>query len=309
MHVPDGFLDLPTSITTATAAAASIAVALRRLDISSDDRWAVRAGLTAAFVFAAQMVNFPVGAGTSGHLIGAALATMLLGPPSAVIVMTCVLIVQALVFADGGLTALGTNVLLMGVTPVLVTQAVRMLVPSRWADNPRATVLAAGVGAGLGVPTAAVVFCALYLIGGAVPIPAAPLVTTMVSVHLLIGVGEALITAVCLSAIRTARPDLIAPAPDRISRPTLAVLVGIVVAVAGGLSLLASQHPDGLESVATALGFETSAQPSRLASSPLADYQLAALGQWGGSVAGVLGVLLTAGCVWWVARLMRRRAH
>lgn len=306
MHVPDGFLDLPTSVATATVAAACVGVAIRRLDSRGDDRWAVRAGLTAAFVFAAQMVNFPVGAGTSGHLIGAALATTLLGPASAVVVMSCVLLVQALVFADGGVTALGTNILLMAVIPVLVAQAVRTLVPSRRRDTPRATILAAAAGAWLSVPAAALVFCALYLVGGAVPIPANSLVASMVGVHLLIGIGEAIITGVCVSAIRATRPDLIAPAAE-ISRRTEAVIAGVTIAVAGGLSLVASQHPDGLESVATALGFDAAARDSLLAGSPVADYQMAALGQWGGSLAGVLGVVLTAGCVWLVTRLVRRR--
>src|SRR3982751_2368753 len=114
MHVPDGFLDAPTSIGTGVVAAAAIGVALRGARRELDDRTAPLAGLVAAFVFATQMVNFPVGAGTSGHLLGGALAAALVGPWTGVLVITVVLFVQALLFADGGLTALGTNITLMG---------------------------------------------------------------------------------------------------------------------------------------------------------------------------------------------------
>src|SRR5919107_5990597 len=114
MHVPDGFLDAPTSIATGAVAVAAVGVALRGARRELDDRTAPLAGLVAAFVFAAQMVNFPVGAGTSGHLLGGALAVALVGPWTAVLAISVVLLVQALLFADGGTTALGTNVVLLG---------------------------------------------------------------------------------------------------------------------------------------------------------------------------------------------------
>src|SRR5262245_48653400 len=120
MHVPDGFLDAPTSVATATVAAAGVAVALRRSRHELDERTAPMAGLVAAFVFAVQMLNFPVGAGTSGHLLGGALAAILVGPWTGVLCLSVVLMVQALLFADGGLTALGTNVLLMGMVSIAV---------------------------------------------------------------------------------------------------------------------------------------------------------------------------------------------
>src|SRR3954449_6723125 len=109
MHVPDGFLDAPTSVATGAVAVAAVGVALRGARRELDDRTAPLAGLVAAFVFATQMVNFPVGAGTSGHLLGGALAAALVGPWTGILVITVVLLVQGLLFADGGLTALGTN--------------------------------------------------------------------------------------------------------------------------------------------------------------------------------------------------------
>ncbi len=120
MHVPDGFLDAPTSLATAAVAAAAIAVALRGARREVDDRIAPLAGLVATFVFATQMLNFPVAGGTSGHLMGGALAAVLVGPYTGLLCLTVVLAVQSLLFADGGITALGTNVVLMGIVTVVV---------------------------------------------------------------------------------------------------------------------------------------------------------------------------------------------
>src|SRR3954451_22973947 len=120
MHVPDGFLDAPTSIGTGVVAAVAVGVALRGARRELDDRTAPLVGLVAAFVFATQMLNFPVGAGTSGHLLGGALAAVLVGPWTAVLCISTVLLVQSLLFADGGITALGTNITLMGLVGVLV---------------------------------------------------------------------------------------------------------------------------------------------------------------------------------------------
>src|SRR4029079_7358546 len=135
MHVPDGFLDAPTSIATGVVAAAGVAIALRGARRELDDRTAPMAGLVATFVFAGQMLNFPVGAGTSGHLIGGALAAVLVGPWTAVLCLTVVLLVQALFMADGGITALGTNITLMGLVGVgvgwLVFAGVRAVLPKR----------------------------------------------------------------------------------------------------------------------------------------------------------------------------------
>ncbi|NCD19958.1 MAG: cobalamin biosynthesis protein CbiM, partial [Actinobacteria bacterium] len=182
------------------------------------------AGLTATFVFAAQMVNFPVAAGTSGHLLGGALAAVLVGPWTATLCISVVLIVQALLFADGGVTALGTNVLLMAVVGVwagwgafLVARAV---LPKRRSLIP----VAGGIGALVSVPAAALVFAGLFVVGGAVPVEAGMLFAAMGSVHLLIGVGEALITGLVISAVVGVRPDLVHGARDIVRRERLAVV-------------------------------------------------------------------------------------
>ncbi|MCW4600914.1 energy-coupling factor ABC transporter permease [Janibacter hoylei] len=214
MHVPDGFLDVPTSLATGVVAAAGVALALRRSRGEVDDRVAPLAGLVATFVFAAQMLNFPVGAGTSGHLIGGALAAVLVGPWVATLCLTVVLLVQALVFADGGLTALGTNVVLMAIVGVWVGWAVfavaRRVLPARAGSVP----VAASVGALVSVPAAAAVFTGLFAIGGTAPVELGALLTAMLSWHVVIGTGEAVITGLVVSAVLSVRPDLVHGAPQ-----------------------------------------------------------------------------------------------
>ena len=209
MHVPDAFLDAPTSLATGGVAIAGVALALRRTPSDLDDRVAPLAGLVATFVFAAQMLNFPVAGGTSGHLLGGALAAVLVGPWTATLCITVVLLVQALVFADGGLTALGTNVTLMALVGVWVGWVVfvlaRRLLPARPASIP----VAAAIGAFASVPCAAVVFAGLFMVGGTASVDAGALLTAMVSWHLLIGIGEAVITGLVVSAVMGVRPDLV----------------------------------------------------------------------------------------------------
>ncbi len=209
MHVPDGFLDAPTSLATGALAAGTVALALRGAHRELDERTAPLAGLTAAFVFAVQMLNFPVGAGTSGHLIGGVLTAVLVGPWTAVLCMTVVLMVQAVMFADGGLTALGTNVGLMGVVAVGVGYGVFRLL-ARLLPRTRTGVLAAaGVAAFLSVPAAAVAFVALFAVGGVADVPLGAVLAAMGGVHLLIGIGEAVITVAVLTAVLSVRPDLV----------------------------------------------------------------------------------------------------
>ncbi|WP_277452224.1 energy-coupling factor ABC transporter permease [Janibacter sp. DB-40] len=215
MHVPDGFLDGPTSVGTAAIAAAGIGVALWRSRSSLDDRSAPMAGMAAVFVFAAQMLNFPVGAGTSGHLLGGALAAVLVGPWTATLCITVVLVVQALLFADGGITALGTNVTLMAVVGVWVGWAVfrgaALVLPRRTTSVP----VAAAVAAFVSVPVTALAFVGMYAVGGQAPIPLDTLTTAMLSWHALIGIGEAVITFLVVGSITTARPDLVRGAAGR----------------------------------------------------------------------------------------------
>ena len=209
MHVPDGFLDAPTSLATGAVAAVAVGVALRGARRELDDRTAPLAGLVAAFVFATQMINFPVASGTSGHLLGGALAAVLVGPFTGLLCMATVLFVQALLFADGGITALGTNIDLMGVVTVatgwLVFRALQAVLPKRVSSVPPA----AGIAAFVSVPVAALAFVGLYSIGGTADLSLSTLATAMVGVHTLIGVGEGLITALAVGSIVAVRPDLV----------------------------------------------------------------------------------------------------
>lgn len=227
MHVPDGFLDAPTSIATAVVAAGAVAAALRGARRDLDDRTAPMAGLVAVFVFAGQMITFPVGAGTSGHLLGGALAAVLVGPWLATLAITVVLLVQAFLFADGGLTALGTNVVLMalvgGWVGYGVFVAARQLLPARLSS----VGAAAAIGAFVSVPVAAAAFSGLFAIGGQAPIPLGAVLTAMVSVHVLIGIGEALITALVVGAVVAVRPDLVHGARSLLAARTLEVRQGV----------------------------------------------------------------------------------
>jgi cobalt/nickel transport system permease protein len=223
MHVPDGFLDAPTSVATGAVAVVAVGVALRRARRELDDRTAPLAGLVATFVFATQMLNFPVGAGTSGHLLGGALAAVLVGPATALLCMSVVFVVQSLLFADGGITALGTNIDLMGLVTVvvgyLVFRGLLAVLPKRLALVPPAAAVAALVS----VPTAALCFVGLYAVGGQADIPLGPLAAAMVGWHLLIGVGEAAITGLAVGSIVAVRPDLVYGARRLVGTRTLEV--------------------------------------------------------------------------------------
>jgi cobalt/nickel transport system permease protein len=331
MHVPDGFLDAPTSIATATVAAGAVTVALRRAPRELDERATPLAGLMAAYVFAAQMLNFPVGAGTSGHLLGGVLAATLVGPHAATVVVTVVLIVQALLFGDGGLTALGTNVVLLAVVGVWVGWGVVRVVLAVLPKRPASVVPAAAAGGFATVPAAALVFSVLFAIGGTAPISFQALAATMVGWHTVIGVGEAAITGLTVAAVVAVRPDLVyaarslrpalqlgtrqqpntTPLPQQPSSAPpprrLPMRLGLVVALvlAGVVSFFASAHPDGLEYVAAAHGFLDEATTSALRGTPLADYG-AETGIPVG-VAGIAGVLVTVAVGYLTLRSVSRR--
>lgn len=224
MHVPDGFFDAPTSVATGVVAAVGIGVALRKARSELDDRTAPMAGLVAAFVFAGQMINFPVGAGTSGHLLGGALAAILVGPWTGALCISVVLLVQGLFMADGGLTALGTNVVLMALVGTFVGYAVFRLVlpvlPRKLGSVP----VAAALGALASVPAAAAVFTLLFALGGTADVSIDKVLTAMLGWHLVIGIGEAVVTGLVVSAVLASRPDLVRGAQSlRSSRKPLII--------------------------------------------------------------------------------------
>ncbi|MFN8075535.1 MAG: energy-coupling factor ABC transporter permease [Kineosporiaceae bacterium] len=209
MHVPDGYIDAPVSLAAGAIALTGIAISLRGARRELDERAAPMAGLVAAFIFAVQMLNFPVAAGTSGHLLGGTLAAILVGPYTGVLCVSVVLLVQGLVFADGGLTALGVNITNMGLVTVVVGwfvfAALRRLLPRTRAG----VVLASGLAAFASVPAAALMFTAFYAVGGTSDIGLGKVLTAMLSYHVLIGIGEALITAATVASVLQTRPDLV----------------------------------------------------------------------------------------------------
>ena len=206
MHAPDGFLTAGTAVGTGLVSAGAVTAALRQSRDALRDAQVPLAGLAGAYVFAAQMFNFPVAAGTTGHLLGGALAAVLLGPATGLLVVTVVVVVQALLFADGGLTALGYNVLNMAVVTSLggwaVFRAVRRLAPATRSG----IAAAAGVAAFASVVLSSMAFSIEWLFGASAPIPFDRVFGAMVGVHTLIGVGEGIITGLTVSAVLAARP-------------------------------------------------------------------------------------------------------
>jgi cobalt/nickel transport system permease protein len=205
MHLPDGFISGPINLACAAIAVGAIALALARIRSTLAEHQVPLLGMTAAFVFAAQMLNFPVAGGTSGHFLGATFALVVLGPWAACLVLSLVLIVQCLLFADGGLTALGTNIVNMGVVGVVVPALALAL--GRLLPRSRGASLAViGVASWLSV-LAASAACAFQL--GFSGHPVGPVLTAMLGVHAVIGVGEALITVAVVSSVLAARPELL----------------------------------------------------------------------------------------------------
>ena len=221
MHVPDGFINAPVSLAAGAVAIAGVAVCIRGARQELDDRTAPMAGLVAAFVFAVQMLNFPVAAGTSGHLLGGALAAILVGPYTGALCVSVVLLVQALAFADGGLSALGINIVLMAFVTVIVAWAVFTALTRVLPRSKGSVVAASFVAALLSVPASALAFVALYAVGGVTDVPLGEVAAAMVGVHFLIGIGEALITAATVGSVLAVRPDLVYGARGLLPSPTL----------------------------------------------------------------------------------------
>lgn len=254
MHIPDGFLSVGVSLVLWVVAIAVVGYALKRVNADVGERQVPLMGVLAACIFAGQMLNFSVTGGTSGHLMGAAIATILLGPWAAILVLTCVVGVQALIFQDGGLLALGANIVNMGIIGVTVAYFAHRTLQkalSKWSGG----LYVSGFVSGWLSIFVASLACALQLaLSGSSPANIA--VPAMAGIHALIGIGEGLITAGALVFLRVARRDL-AEAPQTQFVGGKAVWIGgLVIAVALAiLSPLASAHPDGLEWVAEERGF------------------------------------------------------
>ncbi|MFJ9755043.1 energy-coupling factor ABC transporter permease [Streptomyces sp. NPDC101149] len=339
MHVPDGFINAPTSAATGVLAAGALAVSLKGARRELDERTAPLAGLVAAFIFAVQMLNFPVAAGTSGHLLGGALAAILVGPFTGVLCVSVVLLMQGILFADGGLTALGVNITDMAIVTTVVAYAVFRALVKILPRTRRSVTVASFVAALLSVPAAAVAFTLIYAVGGTTDVSIGKVATAMIGVHVLIGLGEAVITALTVGAVIAVRPDLVygarglrqrlklrvggelvdapatgpAPVPAAARSHRRLWITGLVASLvlAGFVSFYASASPDGLEKVAADHGIDSTARQHASAGSPLADYGVKDVddARLSGGLAGVIGVGVTVAAgstVFWAVR--RRRA-
>lgn len=304
LHIPDGFLSLPISLICWIVTIALISVAVRRTGGELGERQIPLMGVMAAFIFAAQMINFPVPGGTSGHLLGGALAAITLGPWPAMLVMAAVIGLQALLFQDGGLLVMGANIFNMGLLTAFVGFGLYRAVAGR----PRGLRLAvAGIAAWLSIMAGALATALQLWLSGTARLDV--VVPAMMGVHALIGIGEALITVAALAFIEQVRPDLVNSSAERSRGGFGWVVGGLAIAVAVAiLSPLASADPDGLERVAGDLGFiELGADaPYQV----LPDYTIPFLGETALStiVAGVIGLLIVAALVYIVARAIRRPA-
>jgi cobalt/nickel transport system permease protein len=221
MHMSDGLVDAPTAVLFGALAAVVLALAVRRAQTDLDDRTAPMAGLVTAFVFAVQMINFPILPGASGHLLGGALVAILVGPWVGTLCIAIVLVVQALLFADGGLTALGANITNMALIGVFVGYAVALAMRPLARRSRGGLLSTAFLAAFVGTVVASLGFVLEYAVGGAGATSLGTVFTLMVGLHALIGIGEGVITAATVGAVAAIRPDLVYLLRDRTRSLTL----------------------------------------------------------------------------------------
>lgn len=318
MHAPDGFLNAGTAAATGAVSIASVGMALRHTRRVLGDRQVPLAGMTAAFVFAAQMFNFPVAAGTTGHLLGGALAAILLGPHLGAIVVTVVVVVQALLFADGGVTALGYNIVNMAIVPAYGGYGAFRLIRRLMPRNKAGVVASTGLAAWVSVVLAAMAFSIEWLFGASAPISFSQVFGAMVGVHILIGIGEGILSGLTVAAVLASRPDLVHGANDlapsdvrpasRIPMRTF-IAGGILAALFFGaiISQFAVDNPDGLERVAEDTGFAASGGEHALEGSLFADYATAGIENEAVSlaVAGIAGTTIVFAVGWGIVAATR----
>jgi cobalt/nickel transport system permease protein len=306
MHIPDGFLDAKTSAATAIIAVIGVGFAIRQLRRTFPPRRVPLMGLAAAFIFTAQMLNFPVAGGTSGHLIGAVLAAVLLGPQAAVLVMTSVLILQCFLFADGGVTALGANIFNMAMVSPLVGYGIYRTVCRIMGNSLRSRLLATSFAAWCSTVAASITCAGQLALSGTVNWGIA--FPAMANVHILIGVGESLITTLVVVAIAKSRPELLSETLQPNLKPKMRELIGYGLLVSAGMALFiapfSSSLPDGLERVAERLGFEQQAVQNSFIPSPFPDYTIPGLPSAAAStvLTGLIGLFVAFGLAYLLAR-------
>lgn len=304
LHIPDGFLSLMVSIVCWVAAALTLAAAISRTNRSLGERQIPLMGVMAAFIFAAQMINFPVAGGTSGHLLGGALAAIVLGPWAGMLVMTAVIAVQALLFQDGGLLVMGANIFNMGLITAAIGYGLYRSVMGRSKTVKLGVVAFA---AWLSVMAGALLTALQLWLSGTSQLQI--VIPAMMGVHALIGIGEALITVFALAFILQTRPDLLGEGSESAKGSRNWVWVGGIVALLVVLiSPFASGDPDGLERVAEDLGFIGTGLDAPYSIIP--DYTIPFLGETALStiLAGVVGIIVVAVIMILIGRGMKAKS-
>ncbi len=305
LHIPDGFLTLMVSLIFWLITILMVWLAVSKTNQSLGEKQIPLMGVMAAFIFAAQMLNFPIAGGTSGHFLGGALAAIVLGPWAGILVMTAVVGVQALLFQDGGLLVMGANIFNMGILTAVIGFGLYRLV----VHQKRGIRLAvAGSGAWLATMTAALVTALQLWLSGTTRLEI--VLPAMLGVHALIGIGEGLITVAALAYIEQTRPDLLSLEKTAQGGGKGWVVGGVLLTLAAlFLSPFASGNPDGLERVAEDLGFLSAGQGPSYQLLP--DYTIPLLGETSLStiLAGVVGAAVLMGLLILLGRNLRKRTE
>ena len=307
MHIPDGFLSVLVAVLFWILSAWIVFLAIRRVSQERDERKLPIMGVLAAAIFAGQMLNFAVAGGTSGHLLGATLATIIVGPWAAILVMTCVVAIQALIFQDGGLLAMGANIFNMAVIGVSISFLVYSLFLKISRGNRWGYYAGAMIGAWSAIEAASLAAGLQLALSGTSPANIA--IPAMAGIHALIGIGEALITLGAITFLMSARPDLLPSSSQKVSHRSSLWIIGLALAVLLTiLSPLASTHPDGLERVAEQQGFIKLAQPDVFQLIP--DYIVPGINNTtlATIIAGMVGVLIIIG-VSLILYYLRHKTH
>lgn len=308
MHIPDGFIDAGTAAATGAIAIAGLGIALATVRRTMPPRRIPLIGLAAAFVFAAQMLNFPVAGGTSGHLIGAVLAAVLLGPSAAVLVLSAVLILQCFMFADGGVTALGANIFNMALVAPCIGYGIYAVTRRLAGNSLRGRLLAAAFASWCSTVAASIACAGQLALSGTVAWGAS--FTAMTAVHMLIGAGEAVITTFVVAAVARVRPELFPERAETGSQHLYIELAAYGLLVAAGLALFVAPFacgwPDGLEKTAEILGFARKAAEPPLFAAPLPDYSVPGIksAAFSTAIAGGAGTVIAFVLAYLLARTL-----
>ena len=307
MHIPDGMLEARTWIPAWLGSAGVLAYAIRRVRQTLTDGGIVMMAVLAALIFALQMLNFPVAGGTSGHFAGGAAAAIVVGLWPAMLVMAAVVTVQAIFFADGGITALGANMLTMAIIGPLVGWSIHRFM-LKFSDKRPMRLTSAFVAAWAACVVAALVAAGMLWLSGRAPL--GPVLGAMGFWHALIGIGEGAITAGLVGYLLATRPDLLAertgPVDAKVARG-VAIGLGAIAIVAAGISFVASSNPDGLEFAYEHVG--TAFEDLALIGSPMPDYVLPGIANetLAGVLAGIVGVVVTGALAYALLTAMRQR--